>query len=138
MKRRNSGELTGNYYNPKTGAFYSRENKTGHVVGWDDNYPRENFNSNFRPAANGAWIAKDNKGEKHGNQGYIWISYEDTSVRLKNFTFLNWSGREIISIITTMTGLQAAAAQDSAIRKGLPWQIFLQQRPGTGRLLPVK
>lgn len=85
-----SGELTGNYYNPKTGAFYSRENKTGHVVavvGWDDNYPRENFNSNFRPAANGAWLAKDSKGEKHGNQGYIWISYEDTSVRLKNFTF---------------------------------------------------
>ncbi len=87
-----SGGKKKDYYNAQTGAFYCQEDKTGHVVavvGWDDGYPKENFNSDCRPSSNGAWLAKDSKGEAYGKDGYIWISYEDTSIQLKNFTFFD-------------------------------------------------
>ena len=45
------------------------------IVGWDDNYSRDNFNAkNKLPEKNGAFIIKNSWGQN----GYIYISYEDT------------------------------------------------------------
>jgi C1A family cysteine protease len=46
------------------------------IVGWDDNYPKENFSSNCQPKNDGAWLVKDSNGTILST-GYIWISYED-------------------------------------------------------------
>lgn len=45
-----------------------------YVVGWDDNYPKENFLEGSQPNNNGAWLIKNSWGTTYD---YIWISYED-------------------------------------------------------------
>ena len=52
------------------------------LIGWDDDYPRENFLSSTDqvPQRDGAWKIQNSWGEQHGDGGYYWISYEDTSL----------------------------------------------------------
>lgn len=50
------------------------------IVGWDDSYSRENFNSASRPSKDGAWIVKNSWGNQEGSNGYTYISYEDKSL----------------------------------------------------------
>ncbi len=49
------------------------------IIGWDDNYSKENFNSENRPANNGAWLVRNSWGESNDDgkrNDYLWISYE--------------------------------------------------------------
>lgn len=79
-----SFEFFDEYLNKNNKAYYCGDELTddklgegGHsvfVVGWDDNYPKENFNSGAQPKNNGAWIIKNSWGEYYS---YIYISYED-------------------------------------------------------------
>ncbi|WP_407432505.1 C1 family peptidase, partial [Methanobrevibacter sp.] len=68
-------------YNNKTHAQYQNlSNDREHVVsvvGWDDNYPKENFLTT--PPGDGAWILKDNFGLENGDRGFIYLSYYDIS-----------------------------------------------------------
>ncbi len=50
------------------------------IVGWDDNYDKENFNENNRPKSNGAYIVLQSYGEHFFNKGYMYISYEDSLI----------------------------------------------------------
>ena len=50
------------------------------IVGWDDNYSRNNFRSDCRPSSDGAWICKNSWGDNFGVNGLFWISYEDKSL----------------------------------------------------------
>ncbi len=81
-----------NYFNKETGAYYSKyvnnRNHAINIVGWDDNYPKENFLESFRPSTDGAWLAKNSWGDEWGNGGYFWISYEERSMRSAEATFL--------------------------------------------------
>ena len=47
------------------------------IVGWDDNYSRDNFNEASKPKSNGAYIVLQSYGEHFFEKGYIYISYED-------------------------------------------------------------
>lgn len=53
------------------------------IIGWDDNYNISNWNEfeeQYRPKANGAWIARNSWGTESGKNGIIYISYEDKTV----------------------------------------------------------
>ncbi len=73
-----------NYYD-NNGSYYCNattgSNHDVTVVGWDDNYNKDNFKSSCRPSKNGAWIIKNSWGTYSGKNGYYYISYEDTSGR---------------------------------------------------------
>ena len=59
--------------------YYDSIKSYGHavsVVGWDDNYSRENFTGYDMPQTDGAWLAKNSYGEEAGDGGYFWLSYE--------------------------------------------------------------
>lgn len=44
------------------------------VVGWDDNFPRDNF---YVPASqDGAWLMQNTFGSDFGEDGYYWVSYD--------------------------------------------------------------
>ena len=59
---------------------HGREFHAVTIVGWDDNYSKDNFNSDMRPTKDGAYIALNSWGTAYGNKGYYYISYEDKYV----------------------------------------------------------
>lgn len=57
-------------YNNATGAVYCSDaekcqmDHNVSIIGWDDNYSKENFSEGNRPSSNGAWIIRNSWGDK--------------------------------------------------------------------------
>ena len=73
------------YFNNTTNALYyngtEEEIAANHavsIVGWDDNYPADNFL--ITPPGNGAFIIKNSYGSEKYDNGYIYVSYYDNLI----------------------------------------------------------
>ncbi|MBR6109016.1 MAG: InlB B-repeat-containing protein [Clostridia bacterium] len=67
------------------GFYYADHDVT--VVGWDDDYSKDNFNQGYRPTGNGAWLVKNSWGTDIGNSGYFYVSYEDSATCASYISF---------------------------------------------------
>lgn len=90
------------------------------IAGWDDNFPASAFGEykGSVPENDGAWLVKNSWGAKLGEYGYMWISYEDTS--LCEFTVLDMSSSENYSTIynhDTYVPAQTMSAGDDTEEK---------------------
>ena len=70
------------YYNETTYAQYVDKplgpNHAVSIVGWDDNFPKENFI--ITPPGDGAWIVKNSWGPRWGDNGFLYVSYYDQTL----------------------------------------------------------
>ncbi len=71
---------------------YTGSSMDGHslaVVGWDDNYSRNNFQEYCRPSSDGAWYVKNSWGDQ---SSFLWIPYECPGFWETNVVFFDVSG----------------------------------------------
>lgn len=75
-----------NAFNDNTFAWYNSDiNPADHevlIVGWDDNYSKENFLEGNQPENDGAWLIRNSWGTGWGDDGYFWMSYEDKTIEV--------------------------------------------------------
>ena len=55
------------------------------IVGWDDHYPKENFSRS--PEADGAFLCLNSWGSGFGEDGYFYVSYEDSQIGLYGISY---------------------------------------------------
>ncbi len=80
--------LHATYYSPE----WENENHGVAIVGWDDTYPRDRFQSDDgTPPADGAFLVRNSWGAGWGEDGYFWVSYYDGSFALDRGTG-TWGG----------------------------------------------
>lgn len=70
------------YYNSEYNSYcYQGEQISNHdvvIVGWDDDYPAENFVGQV--ASDGAFLCQNSWGESFGDSGTFYVSYEDVNI----------------------------------------------------------
>lgn len=88
------------YYCPEKGL---EPNHQILVVGWDDDFPAENFS--ITPPGNGAFLIKNSWGTYDDAGGYFWISYYDR-------TFARVKG-DVASVYTRIDDTESAEGYDN-------------------------
>lgn len=91
-----NGDQNSLYYNEETNSMFNfDDNIQDHdivIVGWDDNYSRDNFK--VKPSKDGAFICKNSWGEEFGDDGYYYVSYEDTHIGTHNIVYTRIDGND--------------------------------------------
>ena len=77
------------YYKRSTNSYcYIGTEKPNHdvlIIGWDDNYPKENFSVNLE--GDGAFICQNSWVDRFGDNGVFYVSYYDTNVGTHNVVY---------------------------------------------------
>ncbi len=81
-----SGATSANYYNKDTNAYYNPtvmgQNHAVTIVGWDDDFSKENFAQT--PPDDGAWLIRNSwhsgTSPENNYTGYFWMSYYEGSL----------------------------------------------------------
>ena len=77
------------YYSKENASYYYNGTELPNhdvvVVGWDDNYAKENFT--IMPEGDGAFICKNSWGTGFGDEGYVYVSYYDANICQKSVVY---------------------------------------------------
>ena len=121
------GSDTVKRYGKNMVANYSGIYRTDHavsIIGWDDNFPKENFPEEIRPKNDGAYLILNSYGEDWGDEGCFWVSYEDRyietelrgvisvtptgeNIKVKEFNIKNIDTNEFIKNNEIIKGINA-------------------------------
>lgn len=78
------------YFNRENCSYcYEGEEPPNHdvvIIGWDDGYPAENFNTGA--PGDGAFICQNSWGTVFGEEGIFYVSYYDTNIGKYNTAFI--------------------------------------------------
>lgn len=84
-----SSQSRSSYYNRSTNAYcYIGTEKPNHdvvIVGWDDNYSKDNFSVPLE--GDGAFICQNSWGSSFGDNGFFYVSYYDTNIGTHNVCY---------------------------------------------------
>lgn len=84
-----SSQTNSPYYNSEAYAYcYMGAEKPNHeilIIGWDDNYPKENFKMEVE--SDGAFICQNSWGENFGDNGVFYVSYYDVNIGNHNVVY---------------------------------------------------
>jgi len=84
-----TADSSSKYYNMATQSYYYVGDQSANhdivIIGWDDNYSKENFNN--EPENDGAFLCRNSWGDNFGDGGYFYISYEDTNIGVNNIVY---------------------------------------------------
>ncbi len=107
-------------YNEKTASYYQNySNYTNHcisLVGWDDNYSASKFSTT--PPGDGAFIIKNSWGTNEGENGFMYISYYDTSLLNTSFAIgfiIENTENYTTNYQTDLSGLQKTITNNGSI-----------------------
>lgn len=91
-----NAESVSPYYDRDTASYcYIGTEKPNHdvvIVGWDDDYPKENFPVEL--PENGAFLCQNSWGENFGEDGCFYISYYDTNLGIHNVVYTGIEGTD--------------------------------------------
>lgn len=77
------------FFNKENSAYcYIGTEKPNHdvvIIGWDDNYSAENFNTQLE--GDGAFICQNSWGNDFGEEGIFYVSYYDTNIGTHNVVY---------------------------------------------------
>lgn len=84
-----SSQTSSPYYNQDKYAYcYVGAEKPNHeilIIGWDDNYSKENFNKEVE--GDGAFICQNSWGDNFGDNGVFYVSYYDVNIGTHNVVY---------------------------------------------------
>lgn len=84
-----SSQSTSSFYSSANNAYcYIGTEKPNHdvmIIGWDDNYSKDNFS--VKPEGDGAFICQNSWGTGFGDEGIFYISYYDTNIGVHNVVY---------------------------------------------------
>ena len=84
-----SSQTNSPYYNSDAYAYcYMGAEKPNHeilIIGWDDNYSKENFKMDVE--GDGAFICQNSWGEGFGDNGVFYVSYYDVNIGNHNVVY---------------------------------------------------
>lgn len=84
-----SSQIYSPYYNSEKHAYcYMGAEKPNHeimIIGWDDSYPKENFN--LEVEGDGAFLCQNSWGENFGEGGVFYVSYYDVNIGIHNVIY---------------------------------------------------
>ena len=73
------------FWNAETSAYYCNDssktpNHSVTIIGWDDEYSKNNFAEGKKPLNDGAYIVLNSWGSEFGEDGYYYVSYDDAII----------------------------------------------------------
>ncbi len=58
------------------------------IIGWDDNYSKDNFKQDNKPTIDGAWLVRNS----YDNANYYWLSYQEGSLKAEDNNMIAIAG----------------------------------------------